>query len=144
MVSILILPFYPIVYLCSVWLLLTQGTLLLQHRQIKTLPRTPEQDHKNVFRWIWSEKPVEEGEYDWIYPVEDFVSLVPPQRKPHNLFEAFVRAHIDTRPLSWLKVSFWPPCYVKAIFSSVFRSFSNLRITPNGQMPQFISLGRGA
>lgn len=144
MVSILALSFALIIYLCSVWWLLTQGTLLLQHRQIKTLPRTPEQDHKNVFRWIWSEKPVEEGEYDWIYPVEDFVSLVPPPLKPRNHFEAFVRAHVDTRPLSWLKVSFGPPYYVKAIFGSVFRNFSNLRITPNGQMPQFISLPQDA
>ncbi|PMD59944.1 uncharacterized protein K444DRAFT_529515, partial [Hyaloscypha bicolor E] len=99
--------------------LLSYGTLLLQHRQIKTLPRTPEQDHKNVFRWIWSEKPVEEGEYDWIYPVEDFVSLVPPPLKPRNHFEAFVRAHVDTRPLSWLKKFLQPTNHSKRSNASV-------------------------
>jgi hypothetical protein len=82
------------------------GALLLQHQQIKALPRTPDRDHKSVFRWIWSEKPVDEGEYDWIYLVKDFISLVPPDR---NQFESFVRSYIDFRPISWFKVSHYLP-----------------------------------
>lgn len=76
--------------------------LLLNHQRLKNLDQTPERDHDNVFKWIWKHKPLDTGEYDWIFYPDDFVSVVPAQT---NRFEDLVRRHIDAWPNSWLKVS---------------------------------------
>ncbi|KAE9365460.1 hypothetical protein N431DRAFT_353909, partial [Stipitochalara longipes BDJ] len=51
--------------------------LLLKAAQIRALKKTPRRDHRKLFNWIWRLKPVDKGEYDWIYHANDFVSLEP-------------------------------------------------------------------
>jgi hypothetical protein len=65
------------------------------------LSHTPARDHDSVFKWIWSNQPLDAGEDDWIFHADDFVSLVPPRG---NRFESFILSHLDGWPNSWFKV----------------------------------------
>ena len=51
--------------------------LLLKEAQLRALQRTPNRDHATVFKWLWSYKPVDQGEDNWIYHPDDFVSVKP-------------------------------------------------------------------
>jgi hypothetical protein len=48
---------------------------VLKEAQLRALQRTPNRDHATVFNWLWLYKPVNQGEYDWIYHPDDFVSV---------------------------------------------------------------------
>lgn len=73
----------------------------MYHQRLKSLDQTPARDHDSVFKWIWANKPLDDGEFDWIFHPDDFVSMIPPRR---NRFESFIQSHIDSQPNSFLKV----------------------------------------
>jgi hypothetical protein len=76
-------------------------TLLEKFSYVKSLSHTPPRDHDSVFKWMWSNQPLDPGEDDWIFHADDFVSIVPPRR---NRFESFILSHLDGGPNSWFKV----------------------------------------
>ncbi|KUJ14420.1 uncharacterized protein LY89DRAFT_784367 [Mollisia scopiformis] len=80
--------------------LLKYTTLLEKFAFVKSLSPTPTRDHNSVFKWIWSNNPVDPGEDDWIFHADDFASIVTPRR---NRFESFILSHLDGWPNSWFK-----------------------------------------
>ncbi|KAH8599301.1 hypothetical protein B0O99DRAFT_591162 [Bisporella sp. PMI_857] len=80
--------------------LLAYDALLLNHNNLKNLSPTPQQDHDSVFKWIWTYRPLDDGEHDWIFHPNDFVSLVPPRR---NRFEKYIRSRLHAWPKHCLK-----------------------------------------
>ncbi|KAF4616244.1 hypothetical protein G7Y89_g15162 [Cudoniella acicularis] len=85
--------------------LLAYVPLLKNYQYLKSLDQAPEKDHDSLFKWIWANKPLDEGEYDWIYHPEDFISIVAPQQ---NRIEVLIRRHLNARPKTFLKVYFPP------------------------------------
>jgi hypothetical protein len=51
--------------------------MLLKEAQLRALQRTPKRHHATVFNWLCHLKPVDNGECDWIYHPDDFVSVEP-------------------------------------------------------------------
>jgi len=49
--------------------------LLLKDSQLRALPQTSPRNHLNLFHWVWGRKPLDAGEYDFIYHSDDFVSI---------------------------------------------------------------------
>ncbi|KAH8799915.1 hypothetical protein F5882DRAFT_514544 [Hyaloscypha sp. PMI_1271] len=58
---------------------------------LKSLGPPLERNHRSYFNWIWRNKPLSKGYYDYIYHASDFVSL---SGSRSNYFEELVRRHI--------------------------------------------------
>jgi hypothetical protein len=70
---------------------ISEDELLLKDHQLRTLEKTSGRNHRSVFHWIWGQKPLDVGEYDFIFHKNDFVSVAGEnQRKDvvDNLVEA--------------------------------------------------------
>ena len=74
--------------------------LLLQDSQLRALSRPSDYNHRTVFNWIWNTKHLDLGEFDFIYQIEDFVSVAKPRQKGSN----------DPLELSW---DCWPGSHIK-------------------------------
>jgi hypothetical protein len=81
--------------------------LLLQDSQLRALSRPSDSNHRTVFNWIWNTKHLDLGEFDFIYQIEDFVSLAKPRQKDSY----------DPLKLSWDR---WPGSQIKVTFLQVF------------------------
>lgn len=49
--------------------------LLLNEQKLRELGSPSQRDHRSVLHWIVDRKPVGWGQYDWIFHIDDFVSL---------------------------------------------------------------------
>ncbi|PVH76149.1 hypothetical protein DL98DRAFT_592485 [Cadophora sp. DSE1049] len=85
--------------------LLVYGDLMRQLKDIKSMSPAPVRDHDSVFKYLFANKPLGEGEGDWIFHHKDFVSLVPPRR---SYFEQLILRHLDG----------WPNTIFKGIFNT--------------------------
>ena len=56
---------------------LTEDTddLLLKDVQLRDLQRAPQQHHRSLFNWLHMTKPLRQGQCDWIFHADDFVSI---------------------------------------------------------------------
>jgi hypothetical protein len=67
--------------------------LLLNHHRLKSMDATPHTDHHSVFKWIWQKKPLDNGEFNWIFHPGDFVSMISPRK---NRFENSIRRYLHS------------------------------------------------
>jgi len=81
--------------------LLIYGKLMRQLKEMKSMSPAPARDHDSVFKYMYANKPLGEGEGDWIFHYKDFVSLVPPRR---SYFEQVILRHLDGWPNTIFKV----------------------------------------
>ncbi|PMD21474.1 hypothetical protein NA56DRAFT_703659 [Hyaloscypha hepaticicola] len=58
--------------------LLNYDALLLNDQKLRELGNAPRKDHLSVFHWIMARKPLGKNQYDWIYSLDDFISLSKP------------------------------------------------------------------
>lgn len=72
---------------------LSLDDLLLKASQVKALNPPTQSSHRDVYHWILWNKPVDGGQYDWIYQVEDFASLAAPRR-----LDEFIESSIQYMP----------------------------------------------
>lgn len=77
------------------------GKLMRQLKEMKSMSPAPARDHDSVFKYMYANKPLGEGEGDWIFHYKDFVSLVPPRR---SYFEQVILRHLDGWPNTIFKV----------------------------------------
>lgn len=72
---------------------------------LKSLGPPPERNHYSYFNWIWRNKPLSKGYYDYIYHASDFVSL---SGSRSSYFEELIRRHITWwrgSPIrKWIKI----------------------------------------
>ncbi|PMD43889.1 hypothetical protein L207DRAFT_482501 [Hyaloscypha variabilis F] len=73
--------------------LLAYDALLLNHHRLKSMDATPHTDHHSVFKWIWQKKPLDNGEFNWIFHPGDFVSMISPRK---NRFENSIRRYLHS------------------------------------------------
>ncbi|MCJ1236784.1 hypothetical protein MMC14_004766 [Varicellaria rhodocarpa] len=73
---------------------------LLLYSQIRGMGQASKSDHDSVFLWMHLHKPLDQGQYDFIYHSEDFVSTVPPQRQ--NAIENLIWKFLSSWPKGWL------------------------------------------
>ncbi len=77
--------------------------LLLQDSQVRALGQPPARHHLGLFNYVWGYKPVAEGKDDFIFHVEDFVSVAKHSEKGTRLGD-FIESYLDRWPNSRLKV----------------------------------------
>jgi hypothetical protein len=70
---------------------------------LRALAPATAHDHLSVFNWIYAEKPLDIGHYDFIYHHDDFVSL---PNRPQGGFDHFIKAFLNRSPGSRVQVSF--------------------------------------
>tara|TARA_R110002060_G_scaffold34474_2_gene45334 strand:- start:82 stop:438 length:357 start_codon:yes stop_codon:yes gene_type:complete len=75
--------------------------ILLKHAQVQALPRPSTRNHRSVFNWIWTNKPLAKGYDDYIYFANDMVTT---KVSRPNYFEEFIEEKVHTWPISMLKV----------------------------------------
>lgn len=75
--------------------------LLLKDSSLRALAPAPVRDHLSVFHWIYNNKPLDPGHYDFIYHLDDFVSL---GKQPQSRFDDFVKACLNRWPSSRFQV----------------------------------------
>lgn len=78
--------------------------ILLKDSSLRALAPAPARDHLSVFNWIYAEKPLDVGQYDFIYHRDDFVSL---PNKPQEGFDDLIKAFLNRSPGSRIQVSFF-------------------------------------
>jgi hypothetical protein len=78
--------------------------LVLKDSALRALAPAPTRDHLSVFNWIYAEKPLDSGHYDFIYYQDDFVSL---PNKPQEGFDDFIKAFLNSSPGSRFQVGFF-------------------------------------
>jgi len=71
------------------------GDILRNHVFVQGLSKPPRRNHRSYFNWIWTNKPLYGGYYDYIYHASDFVSSS--GGRP-NYFEELIRDHMDWWP----------------------------------------------
>ena len=75
--------------------------ILLKHAHVQALPRPSTRNHRSVFNWIWTNKPLAKGYDDCIYFANDMVTT---KVSRPNYFEDFIEEKIHTWPIPMLKV----------------------------------------
>lgn len=75
--------------------------ILLKHAQVQGLARPSPRNHRSVFNWIWTNKPLDKGFDDFIFFANDMVTT---KTCGSNYFEEFIEENIHTWPVSKLKV----------------------------------------
>lgn len=95
-------------------LIMTLDDLLLKYTSLRSLEPTPERNHRSVYNWIWGEKPLDEGEYDFIYHQEDFVSVVD-DRHHKDCITGFLESCLNRWPSSRLSVTNSTRTFLEAI-----------------------------
>ena len=76
--------------------------LLLLYSQVRGMGQTSKSDYDHVFHWMHQDMPVDQGQYNFIYHRDDFVSAVPRQRR--NAIEALIWKYLTLWPNSWFMV----------------------------------------
>ena len=71
---------------------------------LHSLGPAPARNHLAVFTWMRKRRPLAPGEGDFIYHVDDFVSL-PQHSDKERRMKNFIESRLDNRPNSWLRVS---------------------------------------
>jgi hypothetical protein len=74
--------------------------LLLKDSQLRELKPTSSRQHLNLFHWIWGRKPLDAGEYDFIYHSDDFVSIAGSTHQKKDAIDNLVDAYISKWPSS--------------------------------------------
>jgi hypothetical protein len=85
--------------------------MLLKYSQIRAFGKTSQRDHQGLFNWIWTNKPLAIGYYDFIFHEDDFVSVPKCSEQGGMLergtyLEDKIRSHVTHYPKSPLKVSY--------------------------------------
>ncbi|PQE07213.1 Peptidase C14 caspase domain protein [Rutstroemia sp. NJR-2017a BVV2] len=71
------------------------AALLSRVTELRTRGRAPSHQYQYLFRWVWDNKPLGEGIYDFIFHAEDFVSTA----DNDNSFEDFIEANLADLPI---------------------------------------------
>ncbi|KAK0110099.1 hypothetical protein ONS95_002755 [Cadophora gregata] len=74
--------------------------LVLRHAKMQALGRTPKRVHKVLYNWIWQNKPLAPGYWDFIMHQDDFLSI---NGHGSNYFETFLQDRLNSWPWSFLK-----------------------------------------
>ncbi|PVH80173.1 hypothetical protein DL98DRAFT_515661 [Cadophora sp. DSE1049] len=74
--------------------------VMLKHAQVQALPRPSSRNHRSVFNWIWTNKPLAKGYDDFIFFANDMVTT---KVCGPNYFEDFIKEHVHTWPISILE-----------------------------------------
>ncbi|KAM3066729.1 hypothetical protein ACMFMG_011932 [Clarireedia jacksonii] len=69
--------------------------LLSRVTELRTRGRPPSHQYQSLFRWIWYNRPLGEGFYDFIFHAEDFVSTA----DKNNSFEDFIESNLAGLPI---------------------------------------------
>ncbi|KIN08807.1 hypothetical protein OIDMADRAFT_23563 [Oidiodendron maius Zn] len=77
--------------------------ILLKDSSLRALAPALARDHLSVFNWIYAEKPLDVGQYDFIYHRDDFVSL---PNKPQEGFDDLIKAFLNRSPGSRIQQFF--------------------------------------
>ncbi|KAG4432374.1 hypothetical protein IFR05_012142 [Cadophora sp. M221] len=80
--------------------LMKYDEILLKHAQVEGLARPSSRNHRSVFNWIWTNKPLDKGFDDFIFFANDMVTT---KTCESNYFEEFIEENIHTWPVSKLK-----------------------------------------
>ncbi|KAH9224954.1 hypothetical protein DL95DRAFT_452680 [Leptodontidium sp. 2 PMI_412] len=80
--------------------LMKYDEILLKHAQVQGLARPSPRNHRSVFNWIWTNKPLDKGFDDFIFFANDMVTT---KKCGSNYFEEFIEENIHTWPVSKLK-----------------------------------------
>lgn len=83
--------------------------ILLKFSQLRALGKTSQRDHRTLFNWIWTKRPLDRGYDNFIFHADDFVSVTKCSERGRLLerntyFEDKIRSHIARFPKSPLKV----------------------------------------
>jgi hypothetical protein len=73
--------------------------ILLKDSKLRALAPVPARDYLNVFHWVYGRKPLDEGEYDFVFDRDDFISSA---NKPRNGFDSFIESCLSRWPDSAL------------------------------------------
>ncbi|EPE24173.1 hypothetical protein GLAREA_08023 [Glarea lozoyensis ATCC 20868] len=79
--------------------LIKYDALLLNHEKLKNMRPTPAQDHDSLFKFFYSNKPLDTEEFDFINEPTDWISVVKHQRQ---IFEELVKEKLSQWPKSFL------------------------------------------
>ncbi|KAH7308779.1 hypothetical protein BKA65DRAFT_519887 [Rhexocercosporidium sp. MPI-PUGE-AT-0058] len=77
--------------------------LVLRHAQMQALGRPPERVHKALFHWIWQNKPLAAGYWDFIRYEDDFLGI---KRDKSSHLEIFIQDRLNTWPWKLMKQHF--------------------------------------
>ncbi|RFU33223.1 hypothetical protein B7463_g3148, partial [Scytalidium lignicola] len=69
--------------------------LLLKDRALRGLKTAPLQHYKSLFNWIWGCKPLDEGQYNFMFDPEDFVSS---PANAGNMFDEIIETSLNKWP----------------------------------------------
>ena len=86
------------------WLTSRSGDLLVRHATISRLGQARQSDHQSVSNWLWNNKPLSEGEDDFILHAEDMVSVIGHKSR----FEDWIVSYLGHFPGSNVKVCTCP------------------------------------
>jgi hypothetical protein len=75
--------------------------ILLKDSKLRAVARVPARDHGHVYHWINNTKPLDAGEYDFIFHRDDFISSANLSR---NGFDRFIESCLSRWPDSCLPV----------------------------------------
>ncbi len=87
--------------------------LVLKHSQMQALGRATKRNHRSVFNWIWTNKPLDDGYDDFIFYARDMLAM---EGNRSNYFENLVQDKIHTWPFSMFKARIpRRSCYVSHV-----------------------------
>jgi hypothetical protein len=57
--------------------MLTVGVdeLVLKHHSLKSIPKPSKSNYESVLNYVWKNRPLVEGHFDFVFRIEDFVRL---------------------------------------------------------------------
>lgn len=73
--------------------------ILLKDSKLRALAPTSKRDFMHVFHWIWDRKPLDKGEYNFIFHRDDFVSIAN-LTQDADVFDDFVKSCLSQWPSS--------------------------------------------
>jgi hypothetical protein len=77
--------------------------LLLRDSQVRDLGKAPPRHYRGLYNWVWGVKPLCPGKDDFIFHVEDFVSVAKHSQNTTPLAD-FIETFFDHCPESRIKV----------------------------------------
>jgi hypothetical protein len=90
--------------------LLTDGIdeTLVNYSSILALGRPQKRDYMSLFNWVWNNKPLDEGYFDFSFHIEDFVSAAGRSEQGNSekskYFESCIQSYFSRYPKSPFKV----------------------------------------
>ncbi|PVH80175.1 hypothetical protein DL98DRAFT_532376 [Cadophora sp. DSE1049] len=74
--------------------------LVQRHAQMQALGRPPQRSHRSLYNWIWQNKPLAPGYWDFILYEDDFLSI---NGDSTSYFETFLQDRLQDWPWKLLK-----------------------------------------